>query len=109
MNPIEIYCLCAAWCGTCRDYLPQLRGWAASQPAWHVRWVDIEDEAEHLGDLDIETFPTVLIAVAGQARFLGPVLPSEAALRTLVERAPNWPPADEATQRLLHELRRSGG
>lgn len=105
MKPIEIYCLCAAWCGTCRDYQPQLQAWAAAQPEWRVRWVDIEDEAERVGELDIETFPTLLIAVDGQARFLGPVLPNEAALQTLLARAPQWPPCGADVQDLLNRLR----
>ena len=27
-----------------------------------MRWLDIEDEAGLIGDLDIETFPTILVA-----------------------------------------------
>ena len=104
MNPIEIYCLCAAWCGTCRDYQAQLRAWAAEQPNWRVHWVDIEDEAERLGELEIETFPTLLIAVDGQARFLGPVLPTQAALQTLVARAPQWAASTPAAQALWLRL-----
>ncbi len=105
MKPIEIYCLCAAWCGTCRDYQPQLQAWTAAQPGWRVRWVDVEDQAERLGDVDIETFPTVLIAVDGQARFLGPVLPTAAALQTLVAHAPGWLPGGALQQDLLQRLR----
>ncbi|MFO1250858.1 MAG: thioredoxin family protein [Inhella sp.] len=104
MTPIEIYCLCAAWCGICRDYQLQLQDWARSQPHWRVHWVDVEDEAERLGELDIETFPTLLIAVDGQARFLGPVLPNAAALHTLAERAAQWAPGDAAMQALLARL-----
>ena len=39
-------------------------------------WVDVEDEADAMGDVDIETFPTVLIAREGKPLFFGPVLPS---------------------------------
>ena len=33
------------------------------------------DEADALGDIDIETFPTLLVAHAGRVLFAGPVLP----------------------------------
>lgn len=38
-------------------------------------WVDIEDDADQLGDLDIETFPTLLVLHRGRPLFFGPVLP----------------------------------
>jgi thioredoxin 1 len=35
-------------------------------------WVDIEDESELVGDLDIEDFPTLLLARGGRVLFFGP-------------------------------------
>jgi thiol-disulfide isomerase/thioredoxin len=82
-----VVCLCAEWCGTCRDYRPVFAARAASaDDAVHL-WVDIEDDADALGDLDIETFPTVLVLQGDLPRFLGPVLPQpgvvDALLRSL--------------------------
>lgn len=71
----QVICLCADWCGTCREWRPQLAAVARAHPAVRFAWVDIEDEADAVGDVDIETFPTLLIAGHGRARFLGPVLP----------------------------------
>jgi thioredoxin-like negative regulator of GroEL len=70
-----VVALCAEWCGTCRDYRPLLAARAAAVPDELHLWVDIEDDAEQLGDLDIETFPTLLVLHRGQALFFGPVLP----------------------------------
>lgn len=84
----EIACLCAAWCRLCDDYGPVLRqGMAELQAAgvplrWH--WIDIEDEADLLGDLDVETFPTLVIADAQQVRFAGPLTPQPETLRRLL-------------------------
>ena len=39
-------------------------------------WIDIEDESDTLGDLDVETFPTLLVARGRTPHFYGPVLPS---------------------------------
>lgn len=78
-------CLCAAWCGTCRDYRVLFDGLAQSHPGVRFEWVDIEDESELAGDLDVETFPTLLIADGRTARFLGPLLPQAPVLARLLD------------------------
>lgn len=80
----QVICLCAAWCSACREWRAAFESAAAAHPRLRFDWVDIEDEADALGDIDIETFPTVLIAQAGVARFYGPVLPSAAQLGRLL-------------------------
>lgn len=67
--------LCAEWCDTCCDYRPLLAARAAAVPDELHLWVDIEDDADQLGDLDIETFPTLLVLHRGRPLFFGPVLP----------------------------------
>jgi thioredoxin 1 len=67
--------LCAEWCGTCRDYRPLLTARAARSADELHLWVDIEDDADQLGDLDIETFPTLLVLHRGRPLYFGPVLP----------------------------------
>ncbi len=81
-SSLLVVCLCAQWCGTCRDYRPMLR--KLEQPGVLPVWVDIEDHDEVLGDLDIETFPTVLLARHGQVVFLGAVTPHQSTLERLV-------------------------
>ena len=71
-----VVCLCAEWCGVCREWRDAFTQAAAEHPELRFAWVDVEDEAEAMGDVDIETFPTVLIAHAGRPLFFGPVLPS---------------------------------
>lgn len=83
---LSITCLCAEWCGTCRDWRAAFDALVAAHPRHRWRWLDIEDEAELAGDLDIETFPTLLVAdAAGQVLFAGPVLPRAADAQRLVE------------------------
>lgn len=92
MSPIpetlQIACLCAAWCRTCDAYgsvLRQVVGeLAAEGRALQARWIDIEDEAELLGDLDIETFPTLVVFDAQRVRFAGPLTPQPETLRRLL-------------------------
>ena len=48
-------------------------------------WLDIEEQADDLGDLDIENFPTILILRRGDVLFYGTLLPYVAHLRRLIE------------------------
>ena len=77
-------CLCAGWCGTCRDYRALFDALAQAHPEVRFEWVDIEDESELAGDLDVETFPTLLIADGRKAHFLGPLPPQAAVLERLL-------------------------
>ena len=80
-----VVCLCAAWCGTCRDYRRVVRETAARFAADDFLWLDIEDHADWVEDLDIETFPCVLVFDATQILFYGPVLPGAEALARLLQ------------------------
>jgi thioredoxin 1 len=98
MNPVSpdasaspvllVACLCAQWCGTCREYRALFDGLQAdfSGQARFV-WVDIEDEADLVGALEVEDFPTLLIAQGGEVRFFGPLLPLRQTLHQTVQRA----------------------
>ena len=79
-----VVCLCAEWCGVCREWRDAFSQAAASHPQFRFAWVDVEDEAEAMGDVDIETFPTVLIAHENRPLFFGPILPSAAQLTRLI-------------------------
>jgi thioredoxin 1 len=114
---IDIACLCAAWCRLCDDYakvVEQVKpGFDAPGVRLRWHWIDIEDEAELLGDLDIETFPTWVIADAEQVRFAGPVEPQPETLRRLLratvsEAAPasEWPGVAREAEAFAARLRR---
>jgi len=83
-----VACLCAEWCGSCRDYRATFEALAARFAAdAEFAWIDIEDESDALGDPDIENFPTLLLADAGGLRFLGAVTPHAATAERLVANA----------------------
>lgn len=79
-----VACLCADWCSTCRDYHAMLQDQAARHAGTAFAWVDVEEEGELTADLDIETFPTLLVTVRGDLRFFGPVLPGPETLGRLL-------------------------
>ncbi len=107
-TPWQVICLCAAWCRACGEWAPVFEALAAAHPRARFSWVDVEDEADAMGEVDIETFPTLLVAHGAQARFFGPVQPSPAQVGRLLDsllatdRAASATPP-EATA-LLHRL-----
>lgn len=70
-----VVCLCAEWCGACREYRPLFEQVARRHPALRFAWVDIEDHADLADDFDVETFPTILVAGRDGTHFVGPLLP----------------------------------
>jgi thioredoxin 1 len=70
-----IACLCAAWCDTCRAYRDGFEQLAALHPDKRFVWIDIEDQADFIGDIDVENFPTLLIQRGDVVAFFGTVLP----------------------------------
>lgn len=79
-----VICLCAQWCRVCDEYRVLFDALAQELPQTRFVWVDVEDEDEIAGDLDVETFPTLLIADGSHARFLGPLLPQTQVLARLL-------------------------
>lgn len=79
-----VICLCAEWCGVCREWRAVFDRAASEHPQARFAWIDVEDEAAAMGDVDVETFPTVLVAAAGRPAFFGPVLPSAAGFQRLL-------------------------
>lgn len=75
--PAEAFmaCLCAAWCRTCDDFRPAIEAWARQRADVSVVWLDVEDDADLVGDIDVENFPTLLIQRDGAVRFFGPIPP----------------------------------
>ena len=83
-SDLLVACLCADWCGTCREYREGFDALAERVPEARFLWLDVEDEADLLDDYDVEDFPTLLIQRGEQVLFFGTMLPHhELLLRTL--------------------------
>jgi thioredoxin 1 len=103
-----VACLCAAWCGVCRDWQPLFAQQARAHPHMRFAWVDVEDEDDAMGEVDIQTFPTLLVARGTQVLHLAPIPPSAsqftrllATLQAQPVAAPGLPGDADA---LLHRL-----
>jgi thioredoxin 1 len=79
-----VACLCAAWCGTCGSYRATFEEVAARHPDKFFVWIDIEDHADVVGDLDVENFPTLLIQHHELVAFFGTMLPDAGLAHRLV-------------------------
>lgn len=103
---MHVVCLCADWCGVCRAWLPVFRDIAAAHPGLRFAWVDVEDEADALGDIEIETFPALLVTAGGEPRFFGAVEPSRHQLERLLQglSGPGGPTGDPAIRDLARRL-----
>ena len=96
-------CLCAEWCGACREYRPLFGQVAQAHPALRFAWVDIEDHAD-IADFDVETFPTIMVAGRDGTRFLGPMLPHAGTLSRMLASLPAPRASDNEVKTLLAAL-----
>jgi thiol-disulfide isomerase/thioredoxin len=89
MNDLLIVaCLCAEWCGSCREYRATFNAVAqAIGDAARFAWIDIEERPEVMGDLEIESFPSLLVMRGDEIAFYGAVTPHASTLEALVRRA----------------------
>lgn len=84
-HALVVACLCAQWCGTCGDYRSVFTQLQAEFPGCRFVWIDIEDQADVVDPIEVENFPTLLIAAQGQARFFGTVTPHVDTARRLIQ------------------------
>jgi thioredoxin 1 len=80
-----VACLCAAWCGTCSSYRAAFDGLAARHPDKTFVWIDVEDQADVVGDLDVENFPTLLMQRGDAVAFFGTMLPDPKVADRLIQ------------------------
>jgi thioredoxin 1 len=81
---VLVVCLCAEWCGVCREYASRFAQLQGKFPHARFLWLDVEDEADLMHPLDVENFPTLLLAVGNEPRFFGPVTPQPEMLERLI-------------------------
>lgn len=83
-DSVLVVCLCADWCSVCCDYRARFEQMRVNFPQLSFLWIDVEDESDLIEPLEVEDFPTVLLAVGAQPRFFGPVAPQAHRLERLI-------------------------
>ena len=110
MSDTTVVCLCAAWCDTCNEFRVAFDRIAAARPAIRFVWLDIEDDSDVCGDIDVENFPTLAIYRGDSLLHFGVSLPQEGTAARLIDALLAGPaaaaPGPEAVVRLLERLPR---
>ncbi len=101
---VLVVCLCAEWCGVCGDYRARFEQVQAKFPQARFLWIDVEDEADLLHPLDVEDFPTLLLAVGDAPRFFGPLTPQPETLERLIRAQIENPTAPALPNQAVVEL-----
>jgi thiol-disulfide isomerase/thioredoxin len=99
-DALLVACLCAQWCGVCREYRVAFDRLADAHPSACFVWIDVETHADQLDDLDIENFPTILIEDEAAPRFFGTVTPHAAIVERLLQDRTALPPVTLAPRLL---------
>ena len=76
-----VVCFCAAWCDTCDGVRAALQRIAAADPTNDYIWLDIEDDAPLIGEIEIDNFPTFAVYRDGEPVFFGVSPPQEGVIR----------------------------
>lgn len=82
---LVVVSFCAAWCETCNEFRVGYERVATARPHATFVWIDIEDDAEWAGDVDVENFPTLAFYRGGQTLHFGVSLPHETTIGRLID------------------------
>lgn len=80
-----VVCLCAAWCDTCTEFRVAFDRIASQRPGMRFVWLDIEDDSDVCGDIDVENFPTLAIYRDDALLHFGVSLPQEGMVARLID------------------------
>ncbi len=104
---LVVVALCAAWCHTCTEFRAGLEALARARPDATFVWLDIEDDCEVCGDVEVDNFPT-LVAFRGDAVLhYGITVPLHGVVARLVEELSGRQQGLGAVPDAVRELRAS--
>ncbi len=76
--------LCAAWCGTCAEFHEAFETLATAHRDRVFVWLDVEDDADLVGDIEVENFPTIAIFERNRLLHFGVSLPQRGVVARLL-------------------------
>lgn len=84
-GPLVVISLCAAWCHTCAEFREAFERIADERANARFVWLDIEDDHEICGDIDVDSFPTLAVFRGDVPLHFGVSTPQEAAVARLID------------------------
>ena len=99
-----VVALCAAWCDTCGEFRATFERIAQSRPQMLFLWLDIEDDSEICGDIDVENFPTLAIYRGTHLLHYGVSLPQEGTVARLIDEIAERVEPDNAAPQAVRDL-----
>jgi thioredoxin 1 len=109
-SSLVVVALCAAWCDTCNEFRTSFERIAERRPDIVFVWLDIEDDSDVCGDIDVENFPTLAIYRGDALLHFGVSLPQQSTVARLVDemtnRTASGSAAPDAVVKLPRTLRR---
>jgi len=99
-----VVALCAAWCDSCNEFQATFERIAQARPEMYFLWLDIEDDSEICGDIDIENFPTLAIYRGARLLHYGVSLPQEGTVTRLVDAIAERGETDAAAPQAVRDL-----
>jgi thioredoxin 1 len=82
--PLVVVSFCAAWCNMCTEFRGAYERIAAARPDTLFVWLDIEDDCDLAGDVDVENFPTLAVYRGDAVLHFGVALPHEGSVARMV-------------------------
>ena len=76
--------LCAAWCGTCKEFRDGFEILADVHPESAFVWLDVEDDAALVGDIEVENFPVLAIFHGTRLVHFGVSVPQQGVVARLL-------------------------
>ena len=98
VHEVLVFCLCAQWCGVCRDYTAEFKRAQSTFGRARFIWIDVEDQADLVDTVDIDNFPTLLVTISGMPVFFGSITPRYDSVVRLLEARLAEPARHQLTQ-----------
>ena len=99
-----VVALCAAWCDSCNEFRVTFERIEKERPHLVFLWLDIEDDSEICGDINIENFPTLAIYRGARLLHYGVSLPQEGTVARLIDEIAQRGEADAAAPEAVRDL-----
>ena len=106
-SSLVVVSLCAAWCDTCNEFRASFERIAEARPLIVFLWLDIEDDSDVCGDIDVENFPTLAIYRGDALLHFGVSLPQQGAVARLVDEMTNRTAGGSAAPAAVVDLPRT--